>query len=326
MWRAIERPRSTPGTRTPIASTPTRSSETTHTTPTHSTVPCPRSEATHTQGPGGPTYSPLDEPSATGTPQLAGVVFATAALLAAGSPATSGAARHAKPKKPKTPAASTAPFCSSPVVDNYWAPVEKLQPIPAPPEGGVLPFAPVGMTLGATGPQRLLVGGSNIGFRLTNGAPATEAAPRRLDWTVLERLIRLTDERPQPPPGRPQTDRPEAAAGGQAPRADLPDPEQAGDLLARSDDPEPPRPAPRPLRRVHPRRQPPRQRRHHALGHRQRRPRRQLESCFENHGSATVTPTGTNLERLEGDVWRPVALGPPTDTPARLRAPGPRPR
>ena len=180
--------------------------------------------------------------------------------------------------------------CSSPVVDNYWAPVEKLQPIPAVPEGGVLPFAPAGMTLGATGPQRLLVGASSIGFRLTNGAPATEAqaAPAGLD------RARAADpphrRGPQPPPVRPQADRPEAAAGGQAPRPHLPDPEHAGDLLARSHDPEPPRPAARPLRRVHPRRRPARQRRDHALGLRQGRPRllhrKLLRKPRHRHGDA----------------------------------------
>jgi hypothetical protein len=35
-----------------------------------------------------------------------------------------------------------------------------------------------------------------------------------------------------------------------------------------------------------------------------------LESCFENHGSASVAPTGTSLERFDGAVWRPVVVGP----------------
>jgi len=122
--------------------------------------------------------------------RVAGVVFATAALLAAGSPATSLAAKPRKAKKPTTPATVATGFCSSPIVDNYWAPIEKLQPIPALPEGGVLPFAPVGMTLGATGPQRILVGGSSIGFHLTNGAPATAAKPRRLRW-IAQSCMRL---------------------------------------------------------------------------------------------------------------------------------------
>ena len=43
-----------------------------------------------------------------------------------------------------------------------------------------------------TGPQGLLIGGSSVGFRLTNSAP--EGTPTKvLKWVVLERLIRLTD-------------------------------------------------------------------------------------------------------------------------------------
>ena len=35
-----------------------------------------------------------------------------------------------------------------------------------------------------------------------------------------------------------------------------------------------------------------------------------LESCFENHGTASVAPTGTGLERYDGTTWRPVVVGP----------------
>ena len=244
------------------------------------------------------------------TTHLAGVVFATAALLAAGSPATSGAARHAKPKKPKTPAASSVPFCSSPVVDNYWAPVEKLQPIPAVPEGGALPFAPVGMTLSATGPQRLLLSGSNIGFRLTNGAPATEAAPSPLSWTVLERLIRLTDDgRNLHPEGLKRINLKQLPAGKHR-GLTFPIPSKPaiyslevtiqnhrGRLLGRYGQ------YIRVVNRVV------------NVGIKLSAtdnvvPGSNIESCFENHGSATVTPTGTNLERLDNGSWRPVAVGP----------------
>jgi hypothetical protein len=243
--------------------------------------------------------------------------------MAAGSPATSGAARHAKPKKPKTTPAASAPFCSSPVVDNYWAPIEKLQPIPAVPEGGVLPFAPVGMTLGATGPQRLLVGGSNIGFRLTNGAPATEAKPRRLGWVVLERLIRLTDEgRNLHPEALKRIDLKQLPAG-----------KHRGLTF-----PIPSKPAIYSLEIT-------------IQSHRGRLlgrygqyirvvdrlvnvgitlsatdkvvPGSYIEGCFENHGTAAVTPTGTSLEHLEGTTWRPVVVGPqytpaPSATPRTL--------
>jgi hypothetical protein len=234
----------------------------------------------------------------------------TAALLGAGSPATGAAAKHRKAAKPKTSAAATAPFCSAPVVDNYWAPVEKMQPIPAAPEGGALPFAPVGMTLVATGPQRLLVGGSSIGFRLTNGAPVTEAKPRRLDWTVLERLIRLTDEgRNLHPEGLERIDLRQLPAG-----------KHRGLTF-----PIPSKPAIYSLEIT-------------IQNHRGRLLGRYgqyirvvdrlvnvgislstydkvaagsyIESCFENHGSASITPTGTSLEHLEGSTWRPVVVGP----------------
>ncbi len=243
-----------------------------------------------------------------GTTHLAGVVFATAALLAAGGPATSVAARQAKPKKPKAPAAAS--FCSAPVVDNYWAPVEKLQPIPAPPEGGVLPFAPVGTTLAATGPQRLLLGGSNIGFRLANGAPATGAAPRRLNWTVLERLIRLTDDgRNLHPEGLKRINLKQLPAGKHR-GLTFPIPSKPaiyslevtiqnhrGRLLGRYGQ------YVRVVNRVV------------NVGIKLSAtdkvvPGTNIESCFENHGSATVTPTGTNLERLDNGNWRPVAVGP----------------
>jgi len=245
-----------------------------------------------------------------GTTRVAGVVFATAALLAAGSPATSGGAKPAKAKKPKTPTAVATGFCSSPIVDNYWAPIEKLQPIPAVPEGGVLPFAPAGMTLGATGPQRLLVGGSNIGFRLTNGAPATATAPQRLNWVVLERLIRLTDEgRKLHPAGLKRIDLKQLPAGKHR-GLTFPIPSgpaiysleitiqnHRGRLLGRYG---------QYIRVVD---------RLVNVGITLSAtdkvvPGSYLESCFENHGSASVTPTGTSLERLEGGTWRPVVVGP----------------
>jgi hypothetical protein len=249
----------------------------------------------------------------------------TAALLATGSPAASSAAGHAKAKKPKAPATSTAPFCSSPVVDNYWAPVEKLQPIPAVPEGGVLPFAPAGMTVGATGPQRLLVGGSNIGFRLTNGAPATEGKPRHLGWVVLERLIRLTDEgRNLHPEGVKRIDL-KQLPGGKHRGLTFPIPSKPaiysleitiqnhrGRLLGRYG---------QYVRVVD---------RLVNVGITLSAtdkvvPGSYIEGCFENHGSASVTPTGTSLEHLEGSTWRPVVVGPqytpaPSATPRTLGA------
>jgi len=116
---------------------------------------------------------------------LLAIAVALLGIGAAASPISAGAAK--KPAKKKTKAA-TGPFCSVPVVDNYRAPLEKLKPIPAVPEGGVLPFAPEGLTLGITGPQGILVGGSSVGLRLTNVAATTP----KLKWVVLERLIRFS--------------------------------------------------------------------------------------------------------------------------------------
>jgi hypothetical protein len=231
-----------------------------------------------------------------------------AALLAAGSPAT-GSAAKAKSKK-STPAAAPGAFCSSPVVDNYWAPVEKLQPIPAVPEGGVLPFAPAGMTLGATGPQRLLISGSNIGFHLTNGAPATTAKPRRLNWIVLERLIRLTNNGQNlHPSGLKRIDLKQLPAGKHR-GLTFPIPttpalysleitiqNHRGRLLGRYG---------QYIRVVN---------RLVDVGitlatYDKVARGSYIESCFENHGSASVTPTGTNLEHLERGTWRPVVVGP----------------
>jgi hypothetical protein len=255
-----------------------------------------------------PTYSPLMRLPRRGTTRVAGVALVTAALLA-GSPATGGAARNHKPKKPKAQP-TNLPFCSAPVVDNYWAPVEKLQPIPAVPEGGVLPFGPAGTTLAATGPQRLLVGGSNVGFRLTNTAPATEAAPKRLNWTVLERLTRLTKEgRGLHPEGLKRIDLKQLPAGKHRgltfPIATKPAiysleitiQNGRGRLLGRYG---------QYIRVVE---------RTVDVGialstYDKLVPGSYIESCFENHGTASVTPTGTSLEHLEGTTWRPVVVGP----------------
>jgi hypothetical protein len=234
----------------------------------------------------------------------------TAALMASGSPATAPATAATKAKKPKGKTVTKGPFCSSPVVNNYWEPVEKLGPIPAVPEGGVLPFAPVGTTLGATGPQGLLLAGSSVGFRLTNGAPATAAAPTKLNWIVLERLIRLTDEgRRLHPSGLKRIDLKQLPAGKHRGltfaipstpalySVEITIQNHRGRLLGRYG---------QYVRVVN---------RTVNVGMTLSAtdnvvPGTNIESCFENHGTATVTPTGTNLEHLEGGSWRPVVVGP----------------
>jgi hypothetical protein len=242
-----------------------------------------------------------------GTTRYALIALATAALLAGGSPAASLAAKHPRKKATTTPAPTT--FCSSPVVVNYRAPLEKLQAIPAVPEGGVIGFAPVGMTLAATGPQGLLVGGSNVGFRLTNAAPVG-GKERTLNWTVLERLIRLTNEGRTPhPAGLKRINLKQLPAGKHrgltfgvpsTPAVyslEVTIQNHRGRLLGRYGDY---------LRVVE---------RKVEVGltlaaYDKVAPGAYLESCFENHGSASVTPTGTSLEHFDGQTWRPVVVGP----------------
>jgi hypothetical protein len=228
------------------------------------------------------------------------------AIAGAAIPAHAGAA---KKKAKAKPVAAPAGFCASTVVDNYREPLEKLQRIPAVPEGGVLPFAPAGMTVGATGPQGLLVGGSNIGFRLTNTATAATAVPR-LNWTVLERLIRLTDNGRRPhPSGLKRINLGQLPAGkhrgltfpitatpaiysleitiqnhrgrllgryGEYIRV-VPRTVSTGITLSATDDVPP-----------------------GAL----------FESCFENHGTASVAPGAAGLERLDNGTWRPIVSPP----------------
>ena len=245
------------------------------------------------------------------------------ALLAVGStvlPAAAGAAKKKRHKK----AATSAVFCGAPVVDNYWATIEKLKPIPAVPEGGVLPFAPAGLTLGITGPQGILVGGpTNVGLRLTNAAATTP----RLDWVVLERLIRFSaDGTKIQPAGLKRIDLRQLPAGKHrgltfpltaAPgiySLEITIQNHRGRRLGRYGEY---------LRVVD---------RTVDVGIKLATydnvvPGAYLESCFENHGSAAVAPTGTSLERFDGTAWHPVAVpvGPqylPAQTPI-LRALGP---
>jgi hypothetical protein len=256
--------------------------------------------------------------------QLGGSAAAllAAALLAAGAPAASGAHHAAKPKKK---AAAPLPFCSNPV-DNYRAPLETLQPIPALPEGGVPPFAPAGMTVLATGPQGVLVEGSNVGFRLTNGAPATAAKPTRLNWIVLERLVRLTDNgHGLHPVGLKRID-----------LAQLPAGKHRGLTFAIPSTPA--------VYSVEVTIQNHRGRPLGRYGEYIRvvartvntglalavfdniAPGSTLEGCFENHGSASVLPGPTSIERNENGTWRPVTIGPtytvPTPTAPRILGPG----
>lgn len=234
----------------------------------------------------------------------AAVLLGLLAVGATSLPAAAGAAKHAKKKrKPTRPGA----FCSAPVVDNYWATIEKLKPIPAVPEGGVLLFAPPGLTLGVTGPQGILVGGAtSVGMRLTNAA-ATTPRPR---WVVLGRLIRFSaDGAKIQPAGLKRIDLKQLPAGKHRGfsfplpatpgiySVEITIQNHRGRLLGRYGE----------YVRVVARTV--------NVGiklsaYDDVAPGAYIESCFENHGSAPVLPTGTGLERFDGTTWRPVVVGP----------------
>jgi len=229
------------------------------------------------------------------------IVASTLLGLGAGPLAVAGAA-----KKHKTKKAASVIFCS-PVVNNYRAPLEKLKPIPAVPQGGALPFAPAGLTLGITGPKGILVGGStSVGLRLTNAA--TTAVTKPLEWVVLERLIRFSADGSRiQPAGLKRIDLKQLPAGRHrgltfpltaAPgiySLEITIQKHRGRLLGRYGEY---------LRVIS---------RTVSAGitlsaYDNLVPGAYVESCFENHGSASVTPTGTSLEHLENGTWRPVAV------------------
>jgi hypothetical protein len=231
------------------------------------------------------------------------VALLTVLLAVAAGLSTAGAAKkRAKPKQPAT----SAVFCP-PVVDNYRAPLEKLKPIPAVPDGGVLRFAPAGLTLGITGPQGILVGGStSVGLRLTSAATAAVTKP--LEWVVLERLIRFSADGSRiEPAGLKRIDLKQLPAGKHRgltfPLTSAPGiysleitiQNHRGRLLGRYGEY---------LRVVN--------RTVSAAiklaAYDNVVPGAYVESCFENHGSATIAPTATTLEHLENGAWRPVAV------------------
>jgi hypothetical protein len=225
-----------------------------------------------------------------------------AAAIAAGS--LGAAAPGASAAKKKAKATVPAPFCSNPGT-NYLAPVQTLQAIPALPEGGVLRYAPEGTTLGVTGPQGLLIGGSSVGFRLTNSAP--EGTPTKvLKWVVLERLIRLTDSGQKlHPSGLKRIDLKQLPAGKHR-GLTFPLPtspavysvevtiqNHRGRLLGRYGE------YVRVVERLV----------NAGLSlptYDNVPPGSTLEACFENKGTATMTPGATTLERLDGTTWKPV--------------------
>lgn len=253
----------------------------------------------------------------------AGLLLLAISALLLLSVAAAGAAKK-KAAKSKTTAPAAAPYCSNPV-DNYRAPLDALQPTPAVPEGGVLPFAPPGTTLAITGPQGVLVGGSNIGFRLTNGAAATEPT-KQLRWIVLERLTRLTDNGHRlHPMGLKRIDLKQLPAGKHRgltfPIAETPAiyslevtiQNHRGRLLGRYG--EYVRVVGRTVNVGMT-----------LAGYDNVAPGTTLEGCFENHGSASVLPGQTSLERYDGSAWHPVAIGPtytvPTAVAPRVLGPG----
>jgi hypothetical protein len=220
--------------------------------------------------------------------------------------AAPGAAKKPKRKKKATPVA----FCSNPIVNDYFAPLRKLQPLPALPTGGALPFAPAGTTVTPTGPRLLVGKPSSVGFRLVNSAPAS-ATPKRLNWIVLERLIRLTKEgqRLHPvalkrldlarlPPGTHRGLTFQIPATPAAYSVEITIQNHRGRLLGRYGEY---------LREVD---------RVADAGvslaaYDNVPPGTFLEACFENHGTAPVLPTGaTRLERFSGTAWEPVVLPP----------------
>jgi len=231
------------------------------------------------------------------------------AALLIGSVLAGTAPADAAKKKPKKAATTTTTptFCPNPV-DDYRAPLERLQAIPALPEGGNLPFGPEGMTITATGPQGVLVGESNVGFRISNYAPATSAT-KRLNWTVLERLTRLTKNGHVPHPEGLKRINLRQLPGGRHQGLVFP-------LTAK--------PA---IYSLEVTIQNGRGRLRGRYGEYIRVvertvdvgmtlaaydkivPGSYLESCFENHGSASVTPTGGFLERWNGGAWHVYAPG-----------------
>ncbi len=233
-------------------------------------------------------------------------VAVVAAAIAAGSLGAAAPGAGAAKSKAKKKATPTAPvtFCSNPNT-NYLAPVQKLQPIPPLPEGGVLKYAPEGTTLGVTGPQGLLVGGSTVGFRLTNSAP--EGTPAKvLKWVVLERLIRLTDDGQklhpsglkridlkQLPPGKHRGLTFPLPASPAVYSVEVTIQNHRGKVLGRYGEY---------VRTIE---------RKVEAGlslptYDNVPPGTTLESCFENKGTAYVLPGASTLERLDGTTWKPV--------------------
>jgi hypothetical protein len=246
------------------------------------------------------------------------LVAVAAAAIAAGSLGAGASGAGAATKKAE--ATVPAPFCSNPGT-NYLAPVQKLQAIPALPEGGVLRYAPEGTTLGVTGPQGLLIGGSSVGFRLTNSAP--EGTPTKmLKWVVLERLIRLTDSGQKlHPSGLKRIDLKQLPAGKHR-GLTFPLPtspavysvevtiqNHRGRLLGRYGE----------YVRVVERKV------EAGLSlptYDNIPPDSTIEACFENKGTATMMPGATTLEHLDGTTWKPVDTPTTYSLASRTLGPG----
>ena len=212
-----------------------------------------------------------------------------------------------------------APYCSNPGT-NYLAPVQKLQAIPAVPEGGVL------QVRARRDDARGYRAAGAADRRLQRRLSADQLGARRdADESAQVGRARAADpahrQRAEAAPIRAEADRPQATPRRQAPRLTFPLPtspavysvevtiqNHRGRLLGRYGE----------YVRVVERKV--------EVGvslptYDNVLPGSTLEACFENKGTATMTPGATTLERLDGTTWKPVNM--PTTYSLATRTLGP---